>query len=176
MPLTQEQREAIKTEALTWVGTRYIGWSCVKHVGVDCGQLLYGVFRASGHVPEVQLPKDYRIDISQHRASTEYVDLIAQFMREIPEAEAQVGDVVVAKLGLAFAHAGIIVEHRDVKDFDIVDAQLHGGVKVRHGYHQPKFEKAQKKYFTLRDEFQEVHLDATVFVQGVTTCLRLEDK
>ena len=88
MPLTNEQREQVVAEAMTWIGTKYAGWSCVKGAGVDCGQLLYGVFHNCGLIPEIpDLPKDYPLFIGLHRASTEYVDLVLKFFREIPESE-----------------------------------------------------------------------------------------
>jgi cell wall-associated NlpC family hydrolase len=169
MSLTREQRQQIVNEAMSWVKakTPYRGWSHKKGVGADCGQLLYAVFHSLGLIPTIELPKDYRIDVAQHRASTEYVDLVAAYMREIPESEAQTGDVVVYKLGLAYAHAGIIVRWPD----KIIDAQLHGGVKVRHGMNQPKFSRASKKFFTLRNESID-RKDATIFVSGVSTDLR----
>ena len=171
MSLTTEQRKQIADEAMSWVNARtpYRGWSHRKGIGVDCGQLLYAVFRALNLLPEIDLPKDYRIDVAQHRASTDYVDLVAAYMQEIPESEAQTGDVVVYKIGLAYAHAGIIVRWPD----KIIDAQLHGGVKVRHGMNQPKFSRASRKFFTLRDAPVE-RKDATVFVKGVTASLRFK--
>src|SRR5580658_3533782 len=68
MPLTIEQREAVVSEVDTWVGTPYRGWSCVKGAGVDCGQLLYAVYRNCGLIPEINdLPKDYPLFIGLHR-------------------------------------------------------------------------------------------------------------
>jgi hypothetical protein len=150
MPLTIEQRNEIVAEAKTWLGTPYRGWSCLKGCGVDCGQLIYGVFRNTGHVPVINnLPKDYSLQVAQHRASTEYVDLIAVYFREIPEAKVLPGDVVCYKLGLAFAHAGVVVtwpEH-------IIHAFDHGGVSGAHGINMPKFRRRSKKFYTLREAF-----------------------
>ncbi len=68
----------------------------MKGSGVDCGQLLYGVYRNCGLIPEINdLPKDYALNIGLHQASTEYVDLVLQFFREIPESEVLPGDVSV---------------------------------------------------------------------------------
>jgi hypothetical protein len=155
MPLTNGQREVIRVEAVSWAKahTPYRGHTCKKGVGADCGQILYGVYHGLGLLPEIVLPRDYSLEVASHRASTDYVDLVTQYMRPIQELEAQVGDVVAYKVDLAFAHAGIIVAIRSPHDFDVVDAQLHGGVRVRHGYDQPKFKRASKRYFTLKDEF-----------------------
>jgi cell wall-associated NlpC family hydrolase len=145
--LTNEQREDIVKEAQSWIGTPYRGWSCVKGAGVDCGQLLYGVFNACGLVPVLELPKDYSLQIAQHRASTEYVDTVAKYFREIPEAEVLPGDVVVYKLGLAYAHAAIIVEW----PHHIIQAEARHGVSGAHGTKTPLFRRAERRLFTFKD-------------------------
>jgi cell wall-associated NlpC family hydrolase len=147
--LTEEQRKQIVTEAMTWVKakTPYQGHSRKKGVGCDCGQLLYSVYNALDLLPEVDLPKDYRLDVSQHQASTAYVDLVATYFDEIREQEALPGDLVVYKLGLAYAHGAIIVRWPD----QIIDAELHGGVKVRHGTNKPAFRMAARKFFRLKE-------------------------
>jgi hypothetical protein len=166
--VTQEQRNRIVKEAKTWIGTPYRGWSQVKGAGADCGQILHAIYSETGFIPkDIPLPKDYRLDVAQHRASTGYVDIVSTYMDEIPEGEAREGDVVVYKFPKqhAFAHGAVIVKWRGPRDFDVIDAQVHGGVKVRHGYHQPKFDRAHKKYFTLKTESQKK--DAMVVVTGV---------
>lgn len=172
MPLTTELRQQIVDEAISWVKakTPYRGWSKKKGVGADCGQIIHAVYSAVGLLSkEIPLPKDYRLGVAQHRASTEYVDLVGQYMREIPEEESQAGDVVVYKFQdqLAYAHGAIIVRWPD----KVVDAQLHGGVKIRHGINQPAFAKAAKRFFTLREEYCSPHIDADVHPQGVSTSL-----
>ena len=146
--LTPEQRTAICSEARTWLGTPYRGWSCEKGAGVDCGQLIYGVLRNCGHVPVLTLPRDYSLQVSQHRASTEYIDLVAKYMREIPESEVQPGDVVVYKLGLAYAHGGIVVGWPDTVIHAI--GGNNRGVQHTHGKNTPKFNKHPRKFFTVK--------------------------
>jgi len=145
--MTKEQRAAIVTETKTWLGTPYRGWSCVKGHGADCGQLIYGVYRACGLVPEMQLPRDYSLQVSLHRASTEYVDLVARYFREIPEADVQPGDLVIYKLGHAFAHGAIVIEWPRY----IVQAEGRHGVSGAHGSKSPLFRHAERKFFTRRD-------------------------
>jgi hypothetical protein len=154
MPLTNEQRETIVAEAYSWVRakTPYRGWSAVKGMGADCGQLIYGIFRETKHLPiGVELPKDYSLQVAQHQASTAFVDVVASYMREIPEHEAQAADVVVYELGLAYAHAGIIVSWPDC----IIHAIAHRGVTEAHGKNTPLFRRCRKKFFTLQDQFTE---------------------
>lgn len=133
MTLTNEQRAAIVAEAKTWIKTPYHGRSCLKGHGVDCGQLIYGVFRGCGLVPEIELPKDYSLQIAKHRISTEYVDIVDNYFRDIPEAEAQPGDLVIYKLGHSFGHAGIIVEWPEY----VIHAEEVHGVSGTHGIKTP---------------------------------------
>jgi cell wall-associated NlpC family hydrolase len=147
--LTDNQRQLVIAELKTWIGTPYRGWSCVKGAGVDCGQLIYGVFRACGFLPELDLPKDYSLQVSQHRASTEYVDLVATYFDEITEDEARPGDLAVYKLGHAYAHAAVIVEWPHY----IIQAEARHGVSGAHGTRTPTFRNAPRKFFTLKAEY-----------------------
>jgi hypothetical protein len=128
--------------------TPYRGWSCKKGAGTDCGQYLYGVFHGLGFIPEVELPKDYSLQVSQHQVSYEYVNFIARFCDEINELEAKRGDIVVYKLGLAFAHAGII----DVWPERIIHCFTRG-VRHSHGMNTPGFRRADRKFFSLKQEY-----------------------
>jgi cell wall-associated NlpC family hydrolase len=152
MPLTDKQRQDVLAELKTWIGTPYRGWSCIKGAGVDCGQLIYGVFRGCGLVGELSLPKDYSLQVAQHRASTEYVDIVASFFREIQEEEAKPGDLVVYKLGLAYAHAAFIVDWPN----NVIQAEFRHGVSGTHGTQSPIFKNAERRFFTLKDEYCEV--------------------
>lgn len=149
--LTDTQREVLVKETLSWVGTPYRGWSCVKGAGVDCGQLVYGIFRNCGAVQELDLPKDYSLQAAQHQASTEYVDTVGMYFREITEAEVLPADIVVYKLGLAYAHAAIIVTWPEY----LVQAVGRHGVSGVHGLKNPLFRGRERKFFTLKDEYCE---------------------
>lgn len=148
--LTTEQRNAIVTEAKSWNKTPYHGHSCLKGCGVDCGQLIYGVYRACGLVPEVDLPKDYALQVAKHRESTEYVDIVNRYFRDIPESEVQPGDLVVYKLGHAFSHAGIIVQWPGY----VIHAEERHGVSGVHGIKSPFFRylgvQAERVFRTLK--------------------------
>lgn len=146
--LTTTQRAALVAEAKTWIGTPYRGHSCVKGCGTDCGQLLYGIFRNCGLLPVVEIPKDYSLQVAQHRASTEYVDFVDRFFRPITEGEVQPGDLVVYKLGLAYAHAAFIVEWPRY----VIQAEARHGVSGAHGTHTPAFRRAERIFRTLKDD------------------------
>jgi cell wall-associated NlpC family hydrolase len=147
--LTDSQRQLVIDELKTWIGTPYRGWSCVKGAGVDCGQLIYGVFRACGFLPELKLPTDYSLQVSQHRASSEYVDLVASYCDEITEEQARPGDLVIYKLGHAYAHGAFIVEWPSF----IIQAEARHGVSGAHGTRTSRFSTAPRKFFTLKDEY-----------------------
>jgi len=149
MPLTDKQRENIIKVAESWYGTPYRGWSCLKGAGTDCGQLLKGVFMEAGHRPGdgIPLPLDYSLQVSKHRRDTSYIETLEKYMREIPQSEVKMGDVVLYKLGLAFAHAAIIKiwpEH-------VIHALERDGVTAGHGMNF-KFGRLEKKFYTVRDE------------------------
>jgi cell wall-associated NlpC family hydrolase len=147
--LTNEQREAVVAEAMTWIGTPYRGWSCVKGAGVDCGQLIYGVYHNCDLIPTMtDLPKDYPLFIGLHRASTEYVDLVLKFFREIPETEVLPGDLVVWRLtgSKSYCHGAIIRSWPDYFIHAYGDKVKAGNAKSR-----LRFVKSEKLFFTLRD-------------------------
>jgi cell wall-associated NlpC family hydrolase len=146
--MTNEQREAVVAESMTWIKTPYRGWSCVKGAGVDCGQLIYGVYRNCGLIPEMDLPKDYPLFIGLHQASTEYVDLVLQYFREIPEEEVLPGDLIVLKLigSKSYCHGALI---KSWPDFII---HAYGKeVCATSGNARLKFRKSERKFFTLRE-------------------------
>jgi cell wall-associated NlpC family hydrolase len=155
--LTDLQRAAVIKEAKSWTGTPYRGWASLKGVGTDCGQLIYGVFRACGLLPVLELPKDYSLQVAQHQTSTEYMQLIDIYFRVIPESEVKPGDLVCYKLGLSMAHAAIIV---DWPSF-VIQAELHHGVSGSHGMNNPRLRQRHylhgtvREFCTLRDEFSK---------------------
>lgn len=151
MPLTDKQRQTIVKEAKSWIGTPYRGWSRVKGPkgGVDCGQILAGVYiNADFLSADIELPKYYSLSVAQHKESTEYIDLISKYFDEIPEADVKPGDIVVYKLGLAFAHAAIVVEWPSF----VVHAFAHGGVRGASGDKHPRLMKTSRKFFSLKQE------------------------
>jgi cell wall-associated NlpC family hydrolase len=149
MPLTDAQRENIVRVAKEWYGTPYRPHTCLKGVGCDCGTLLKGVYTEAGHQPEdgIPTPEHYSVQTYLHRKSTEYIDIIAKYMREIPESEVKPGDVVVYKLGHAFAHAAIIVEWPK----HVIHSLNREGVHAGHGMNF-RFGRLEKKFYTVKDD------------------------
>jgi cell wall-associated NlpC family hydrolase len=146
--MTNEQRGQVVAIAKTWIGTRYRGWSHVKGPkgGVDCGMLLKAVYQEAGLIPagDLGINMSYSLQVAQHLDDTSYIDKILEFFHEIPQSEAKAGDLVVYKLGLAFAHGGIIVSWPR-----LIHAIAHGGVRATSGYTHPKLAGHVKKFYTL---------------------------
>lgn len=150
--MTAEQRKRVIAELRTWIGTPYRGHQCVKGAGVDCGQLIYGVYRACGLIPEVDLPRDYSLDATFHQASTEYVSIVDRFF--VPTADPQPGDLVLYRIGKAYGHGGIIERWPEL----VIQAEISHGVSGTHGLRNPGLRRnrylhgAEVIFRTLRGE------------------------
>jgi cell wall-associated NlpC family hydrolase len=149
--VSTEDRDRIVAEARGWLNTPYRGWSRMKRYGCDCIGFIAGVFINTGYISEEEateaIPKDYSLQIGQHQEDTEYIDGIEKFMREITEAEALPGDVVMYKLSLAFSHSGLVVRWPM-----IIHSLAHGGVRYTDGKRHPTLAGRAIRFFTLRDE------------------------
>lgn len=105
-----EQREAVITEAMSWLRTPHHNRACIKGVGVDCGQLPIAVYKAAGVIPHLDVPP-YPPDFHLHNGREWYLELVQQFGCELPEdALPQRGDFCLYKIGRVFSHGAIVVE------------------------------------------------------------------
>jgi NlpC/P60 family putative phage cell wall peptidase len=100
-------RQAIIDEAKTWIGTRFHHMACVKGAGVDCLNLIYGVYRAVGLVGEIEIPF-YRPDQMLHRDEETYLAGLLQHGHEVPHP--QPGDVALFTYGRLLWHGAIVTE------------------------------------------------------------------
>lgn len=101
-------RELIEKIALTWIGTPYHHHSGIKGVGCDCVHLLIKVYVEAGLMEDYD-PGYYPPQFFMHSDEERFLKKVLGYSREIPEAEAGVGDVVLYKLGKCYAHGAIIV-------------------------------------------------------------------
>lgn len=147
--MTEAQRKAVTAEALSWAAakTPYRGHSCIKGVGVDCGQLIYGVFYACGLIPQLSLPTDYSLQVAQHRCSKEYMAIVDEYFSLIPESEAAPGDIVCYQLGRAMAHSAIIIDWPAL----VIHAELRHGVSGSHGINNPNLRRQHYLGGTVRE-------------------------
>ena len=104
--LEQEQRAAVVTEARRWIGTPYHHQADVLRAGVDCGMLLVRIYVDTGVVPAFD-PRPYPVQWHLHRDDERYLGFLKGHGAEITEPE--LGDIVVWKIGRAYAHGGIVV-------------------------------------------------------------------
>lgn len=127
----QEMRDAIVKEALSWVGTPFHGGARIKKLagekgGVDCAQFVAGVYLAVGATPQFETP-NYVDQWFMHQTEERLRDFVLQFGKQIAEEHAKAGDLVLYKIGRAFAHAAIIVDWPN----EIVHAHLLSRMVVR---------------------------------------------
>lgn len=107
----ERQRAAVVAEARQWLGTPYHHEARLKGIGVDCAQLLIGVFSAPsvGLIAALKIPH-YPRDWHLHRDAERYMGGILEHAREFqpgPEGP-QPGDVVLWKFGRCFSHGAIV--------------------------------------------------------------------
>jgi cell wall-associated NlpC family hydrolase len=102
-------REAVVTEALTWLGTPYHHHARIKGVGVDCAQLLCAVFEAVGLVPHIDAGF-YPVDWHLHHSDELFSNYLARYATQQPPGTApQLGDVFLWRFGRTFSHGSIYV-------------------------------------------------------------------
>lgn len=99
-------RAAVVMEARRWIGTPYHHQADVLGAGVDCGMLLVRVYVDTGVVPPFD-PRPYAVEWHLHRDDERYLGYLLKHGTEISAPEA--GDIVVWKIGRAYAHGGIVV-------------------------------------------------------------------
>ncbi|MDR3414220.1 MAG: hypothetical protein P4L87_25210 [Formivibrio sp.] len=103
-------REKIMAEARSWLGTPFHHAARIKGVGVDCVNLLVGVFSAVGAVPGFDIeyyPQDWHLNQDEPR----FLAGIAEYADPVPEGETpQPGDIAMFKYGRHAAHGSIVIE------------------------------------------------------------------
>ena len=96
-------RDQVVSEAMTWLGTKYHHKGRVKGQGVDCGGLIYEVYKKVLGIPVAPFPSHYAEDWGLHKDNNEkYLDFIMPYVK--PTNVPQLADLVIFKFGRAFAH------------------------------------------------------------------------
>lgn len=90
----------------SWIGTPYHHAARVKGVGVDCAQLLIGVFCDELQLVPTPEVEDYPPDWMMHRSEERFLSTLQTCAREIEQPEP--GDVAIWMWGRCFAHAAIV--------------------------------------------------------------------
>jgi NlpC/P60 family putative phage cell wall peptidase len=102
-------REAVVAAARAWIGTPYHHAADIKGVGVDCAMLLVRVYVDLGLVEAFE-PRPYTRDWFLHRDEERFMGHLFARAREIRQADAKPGDVILFKIGRCYAHGGIVTK------------------------------------------------------------------
>jgi cell wall-associated NlpC family hydrolase len=103
---TKITRQQIVTEALTWLGTPYHHHQCVKGVGVDCVQLLFGVGKNVGFVDKDDIIPNYE---PLARGSF----MIRQLEKYLVESSViKIANVLVIRFNNLDTHSAIVVDEK----------------------------------------------------------------
>ena len=103
----QEERARVVACARAWIGTPYHMNARIRGVGVDCGQLIIGVFADAGLVEAFDTGHS-PIDFHLNRREERYVAFVAQRLTEFP-GPGKPGDVVMFHFGHSYSHGAVIV-------------------------------------------------------------------
>lgn len=107
--MTDAQKLVIE-EAKTWLNTPYHWNTRIKGVGVDCGQLLIGIFENTGVLEMGECdPGIYSNERHLHRTEEFYLSWIEKYCRLITD-EPQPGDIVMFRYGKCNSHSALVVE------------------------------------------------------------------
>ncbi|MFI5230059.1 MAG: hydrolase [Gemmatimonadales bacterium] len=106
------ERAAVVAEARSWLGTPFHHAARIKGAGVDCAQLLLGVYAGLGLVEELNVGR-YAPDwfVHQPRAPGSLgilLDVITRECVERPLSHVTPGDILVFAYGRAPSHAAIV--------------------------------------------------------------------
>ena len=99
-------RACVVAEARRWIGTPYHHQADVLCAGVDCGMLLVRVYVDTGVVSPFD-PRPYPVQWHLHRDDERYLGFLVDRGAEVETP--QPGDIVVWKIGRAYAHGGVVV-------------------------------------------------------------------
>ena len=118
-------RGRILAEARSWLGTPFHHKGRVKHVGVDCGGYIYGVY--CQFLQLKPFPEHYAEDWTLHRSEEIYMDFIGEYVVEVPSPRP--AGLALFKVGRCYGHGAICTERRTL---------LHAWGRTKHGCVQEK--------------------------------------
>ena len=101
-------RDAIRAEAMSWLGTPYHHLGDVKGVGTDCAMILVRIYSSLGLIPRTTDPRPYAPDWHLHRGEERYLGWLEQFGHHVETP--RVGDVAVWRFGRTYSHGAVVVD------------------------------------------------------------------
>ena len=142
--LTHIQRARILELALAWERTPFHDDANLKGIGVDCAQFVASVYMEAGIVPAFEVPR-YQAQWFLHRSEERLMDFVRSYAREIDEHEVLPGDLVLYRLGRAYAHAAIIIDWPN----EIIHAHKLSGMVIRARPFDSDLNRTPVKFFSL---------------------------
>lgn len=106
-PSTDALRAAVVAEAESWLRTPYHHRARIKGAGVDCAQILVGVYGNVGLIEPFDTG-DYPMDWMLHRDDERFLEWVRQHAHHEVEANPQPGDIAVWRFGRCFSHGGVV--------------------------------------------------------------------
>ena len=103
-------REKVVGLAQSHLGVPYIPRCLIPELGLDCGTLLYFVYREVIKLPA--FPATYSADWALHTEDNRYLDWIKPFIVQISRPIR--GGISVWKYGRSFSHGAIVVDKHHV--------------------------------------------------------------
>ena len=105
-----DKGELLVKSALSWLGTPYHSGARIKHVGVDCGQLLIAVYEEAGLLSPGQCdPGYYSPEWHLHRSEEKYLHWVEKFCRRA-EPPYRPGDIALFQFGRCISHGALVVK------------------------------------------------------------------
>jgi cell wall-associated NlpC family hydrolase len=101
-------RQRVAAIALEWIKTPYVHEGRIKHLAADC-TFFIKVFEEARLVEPIAIPH-YSPQAHLNRQAASYLAILTRYTKEIAEAQADVGDVVMYCIARTWSHGGLIVE------------------------------------------------------------------
>lgn len=108
----KRERAAVAAAVMSWCRTPFHHNARVKGAGVDCVNLTYGALHEAGAIEEVSIPA-YAPDWMLHSDDDRLIDGLKRYADEVagpPERKPLPGDIVVWRVGRAFAHVALVTD------------------------------------------------------------------
>jgi cell wall-associated NlpC family hydrolase len=147
--MTPEDQKKVVDAAVSWLNTPYIANQRAKGLGVDCIQFLGAVFAEAGlfditSEPDL-LDNNYSVQAHWHSNDPRYIEGLLRHSEEVPESDAQPGDVVMFWIGAKdYNHAGIIMKFPECIHADL------RGVSRDNVLTRMVFKNSPRKYFRFK--------------------------
>jgi cell wall-associated NlpC family hydrolase len=134
--MTEEtaQRLAVQSEALSWLKTPFHHGARIKGAGVDCAQLLIGVYSGCGLIPPIDTGP-YPPDWHMHREEERFLGWVQKYAHKVDQG--RLGDMALYRFGRCFSHGAIIIAADDHAGLLLLHAYVGRGVIISRDRDEP---------------------------------------